>query len=218
MKTRIPILLLAIGVWTAKNAQAGPIDSAITKKAASWVAALNLNDPSKEERLTAVIATHLNTVRNWNNDHPYTEVPAGIDPATGRPLSKMDRQVIAMSAIPRTTHDSLMDGLRKDLNPDQVNAVLDKYTMGKVQFTFSGYKAIVSDLTPTEDSVILFNLEQAREQAVDYKNSKEISAIFEIYKTKNEQYLNAHGRDWHALFKAYVDAVKAKKAAARQNK
>jgi hypothetical protein len=131
----------------------------------------------------------------------------------------MDRQIIAVSAIPKTTHDSLLDGLRKDLTPDQVNAILDKYTMGKVQFTFNGYKAIVPDLTPKEDSVILSNLEQAREQAVDYKNSKEISAIFEIYKTKNEQYLNANGRNWHALFKAYVDAQKAKKAAAsKQNK
>ena len=203
----------------AAGAQTPSIDSAITKKAASWVASLNLNDAAKETRLTAVIATHLNTVRNWNNDHPYTEVPAGIDPATGRPLSKMDRQIIAVSAIPKTTHDSLLDGLRKDLTPDQVNAILDKYTMGKVQFTFNGYKAIVPDLTPKEDSVILSNLEQAREQAVDYKNSKEISAIFEIYKTKNEQYLNANGRNWHALFKAYVDAQKAKKAAAsKQNK
>ena len=209
---RIVILLLTISALTA-GAQASPIDSAIVKKAASWVASLGLNDPAKIERLTTVIATHLNAVRNWNNDHPYTTVPAGIDPATGRPLSEMDRQIIAVSAMPRTTHDSLMNGLRKDLPPEQVDAILDKYTMGKVQFTFNGYKAIVPGLTPAEDSVILSNLGQAREQAVDYKNSKEISAIFEIYKTKNEQYLNANGRNWHALFKAYVDAQKAKKNA-----
>ncbi|MBS1660542.1 MAG: exo-alpha-sialidase [Bacteroidetes bacterium] len=44
---------------------------------------------------------------------------------------------------------------------------------------------------------------------------KQVSAIFEIYKTKCEQYLNSNGRNWHALFKAYVDGVKAKKAAAQ---
>jgi len=212
---RIVFFLLAISTMAA-SAQTVAIDSAITQKAASWVASLNLNDPAKEVRLTALISTHLNTIRDWNNDHPYSIIPAGIDPATGKPLSKMDRQIIAISAMPRTTHDSLMNGLRKDLNLSQVDAILDKYTMGKVQFTFNGYKAIVPDLTPTEDSVILSNLEQAREQAVDYKNSKEISAIFEIYKTKNEQYLNANGRNWHALFKAYADAQKAKKAAAKQ--
>ena len=210
---RIPIFLLALSTLAA-HAQTPAIDSATQKKAASWVASLNLNDPGKEARVTAVIATHLSTIRDWNNNHPYTTIPEGIDPATGKPLSKMDRQIIAISGMPHTTHDSLMNGLRKDLTPDQVDAILDKYTMGKVQFTFNGYKAIVPDLTPTEDSVILSNLVQAREQAVDYKNSKEISAIFEIYKTKNEQYLNSNGRNWHALFKAYVDAQKAKKAAA----
>ena len=210
---RIPVFLLVIWMGAA-HAQSPPIDSSILKKASSWVASLQLNDPAKQQRLTAVIATHLSTIRDWNNEHPYSTIPEGIDPATGRPLSKMDRQLIAISSMPRSTHDSLMNGLRKDLTPEQVDAILDKYTMGKVQFTFNGYKAIVPDLTPTEDSVIMSNLERAREQAVDYKNSKEISAIFEIYKTKNEQYLNANGRNWHALFKAYVDEKKAKKPAA----
>ena len=42
----------------------------------------------------------------------------------------------------------------------------------------------------------------------------EISAIFEIYKTKSEGFLYANGRNWKAMYKAYTDADKAKKAAA----
>ena len=42
---------------------------------------------------------------------------------------------------------------------------------------------------------------------------QQISAIFEIYKTKNEQYLNNNGRNWRQMYKDYTDAVKAKKAA-----
>jgi len=188
-------------------------DAEADKKATEWVASLNLNDAAKQARLQQVIATHLKAIRDWNNDHPYTTVPAGIDPATGKPLSNMDRQIIAISAMPKSIHQDLMNGLRKDLNPDQVDAILDKYTVGKVAFTLNGYKAIVPDLTPTEEATILANLKQAREQSVDFKNMKQISAIFEIYKTKNEQYLNNNGRNWHQLFKTYVDAVKAKKAA-----
>jgi hypothetical protein len=75
-----------------------------------------------------------------------------------------------------------------------------------------GYQAIVPDLTTKEETEILKNLKQAREQAIDYKNMKEISAIFEIYKTKCEQYLNNNGRNWRQLFKAYVDKVKAEKS------
>ena len=53
-----------------------------------------------------------------------------------------------------------------------------------------------------------------REGAVDYKAMTQISAIFEIYKTKSEQYLNANGRDWKKLYQTYSNAAKAKKAKA----
>lgn len=191
-------------------------DAEQEKKAAEWVASLGLNDRAKEERLKAAIALHLKRVRDWHNDHPYTTVPAGINPVTGNPLSQLDRQVIANSAIPKTVHENLMTALRKDLSEEQVELILDKYTIGKVAFTMAGYKAIVPDLSPEEEVKILSFLKQAREQAIDYKNMNQISAIFEIYKTKSEQFLNANGRNWKALYKAYTDAAKAKKAAAAQ--
>jgi len=184
------------------------------EKAAAWVAALKLDDSAKETRVTKVIATHLKTIRDRHNEHPYTTVPAGNNPVTGKPLSQLDRQMIANSAMPKNVHEALMTGLRKDLSPEQVEAVLDKYTVGKVAFTLKGYHAIVPDLTAEEEKTILGFLKQAREEAVDYKNMNQISAIFEIYKTKSEQYLNANGRDWKKLYKAYSAAAKAKKAEA----
>lgn len=184
------------------------------RKAAEWVGSLKLGDAVKEARVTAVIAAHLKTIRDWHNEHPYTTVPAGINPVTGNPLSQLDRQMIANSAIPKAVHETLMTGLRKDLTEEQVEAILDKYTVGKVAFTMAGYQAIVPDLTPEEEKTILGFLQQAREEAVDYKNMNQISAIFEIYKTKSEQYLNANGRDWKKLYKAYSDAAKARKAEA----
>jgi hypothetical protein len=116
--------------------------------------------------------------------------------------------------MPKSVHENLMAGFRKDLTEEQVEAILDKYTIGKVAFTMNGYKAIVPDLTPQEETTILGFLKQAREQAIDFKNMNQISAIFEIYKTKSEQYLNSNGRNWRQLYKAYTDAVKVKKAAA----
>jgi len=182
------------------------------KKAAEWVGSLKLGDATKEARVGEVIATHLKTVRDWHNEHPYTNVPAGINPVTGKSLSPLDRQIIANSAIPKSVHENLMTGLRKDLTDGQVETILDKYTIGKVEFTMKGYKAIVPDLTAEEEKTILGFLKQAREEAVDYKNMNQISAVFEIYKTKSEQYLNSNGRDWRKLYKTYTDAVKAKKA------
>ncbi|TKK65803.1 DUF3826 domain-containing protein [Ilyomonas limi] len=218
-KTFLLLLLVSSAtVIYAQDANAeAKANTEIEQKAGEWVATLNLNDAAKTQRVTAVIATHLKAIREWNNTHPYTSVPAGIDPRTGDPLSELDRQIIANSAMPKSIHENLMNGLHTDLTDEQVNAILDKYTIGKVAFTMNGYKAIVPDLTAQEEAVIQGNLEKARAQAVDYKSMKQISAIFEIYKTKNEQYLNANGRNWHELFKAYVNAQKAKKAAAAKS-
>lgn len=186
------------------------------KKAAEWTDALNLTDAAKKETVTNAIALHLKTIRDWHNEHPFTTVPAGINPATGNRLSDLDRQVIANSAMPKSVHDSLMNVLKRELTPEQVETILDKYTVGKVAFTLKGYQAIVPDLKPEEETQILTYLKQAREQAIDYKNMNQISAIFEIYKTKCEQYLNSNGRNWRQLYKAYTDAVKAKKATEKQ--
>ncbi len=186
-------------------------DLDMEKRAKAWTDSLKLNDPEKEIRIKNVIFTHLTAVRDWNDAHPYTTVPEGINPLSGNPLTILDREVIAHSAKPKSVHVALMSGLRKDLTEEQVETILDLYTVGKVAFTLKGYHAIVPDLTKEEESVILGYLKEAREMAVDYKSMKQISAIFEIYKTKSEQYLNSKGRNWRALYKAYVDSVKAKK-------
>jgi len=185
-------------------------------KAAEWTTSLNLNDAAKETKVKAAIAAHLKTIRDWHNEHPFTTVPAGINPVTGNKLSELDRQVIANSAIPKSVHDNLMNVLKAELSTEQVEMVLDKYTIGKVSFTMGGYKAIVPDLTIEEEQKLLGFLKQAREQAIDYKNMTQISAIFEIYKTKCEQYLNSNGRNWRQLYKAYGDKIKAQKEAEKQ--
>lgn len=209
------IYSLVLGTLLTGNcfAQTGDAGDAEQKRAAEWVSGLKLEDSAKAARVSAVVATHLKATRDWHNEHPATNVAAGINPVTGKKLSELDRQMIADSALPKSVHENLMTGLQKDLSAEQVAAVLDKYTVGKVAFTLNGYRAIVPDLKPEEEKTILVFLEEAREQAVDFKNMKEISAIFEIYKTKSEQYLNANGRNWKQLYKKYTDEVKAKKAA-----
>ncbi|MDR3118214.1 MAG: DUF3826 domain-containing protein [Mediterranea sp.] len=190
-------------------------DQALEKKAAGWVEGLGL-DKEKQAAVSTLVYNHLKQVRDWHNDHPYTTIAEGINPFTGQKLSKLDREMIADSAMPKAVHEKLMKGLRNILTDEQVEYVLDKYTVGKVAFTLKGYYAIVPDLTAEEETVILGHLKQAREQAIDYKNMTQISAIFEIYKTKCEQYLNGNGRNWRQLFKAYVDKRNAEKAAAKK--
>jgi len=210
------IICITVVVMLSKSAMSQTVaDTALENKASEWVAALKLNDDAKAKKVKSAIATHLIAVREWHNSHPYTMIPEGINPTTGGKLSEMDRQIIICSTKPKSIHDNLMKVLKTELDSVQVEAILDKYTIGKVAFTLQGYKSIVPDLTAKEETEILKNLKQAREQAIDYKNMKEISAIFEIYKTKCEQYLNNNGRNWRQMYRAYVDKVNAEK---RQNK
>ncbi|WP_421944093.1 DUF3826 domain-containing protein [Pedobacter sp.] len=205
------LLLTTVNVFSQTKDVAVPEE--ILTKAKEWVSALNLTESAKKSTVENVIAVHLTTVKDWHNEHPSSTVPDGINPVTGSKLSDLDKQIIADSAMPSSVHQSLMDGLKKNLSPEQVEIILDKYTIGKVEFTMKGYKAIVPDLTADEEAKILAFLKQAREQAVDYKNMKQISAIFEIYKTKSEQMLNNNGRSWRALYSAYTKKIKEEKAA-----
>jgi len=211
-----PIICLALFIITGNafgQTRDIVVPGEILDKAKEWVSALNISDGKKKVAVEYTIATHLTTIRDWHNSHPASTVPDGINPVTGNKLSDLDKQIIADSAIPSAVHQSLMEGLNKNLSPEQVEVILDKYTIGKVDFTMKGYKAIVPDLTVEEEAKILGFMKQAREQAVDFKNMKQISAIFEIYKNKSEQLLNNNGRSWRALYNAYTKKIKEEKAA-----
>ncbi|MBA0884273.1 DUF3826 domain-containing protein [Flavobacterium undicola] len=218
MKTKNIKVLLLIGFLAlnaAVHAQTAAASDDVAK-ANEWISSLTLNDSSKENRLVQVVATHLSSIKDWHNSHSVSIVPAGINPLDGKPISDLHRQIIADSAIPSTVHQDLMSGLRKDLSEEQVALILDKYTIGKVAFTMKGYQAIVPEMTAAETTEIQKLLEKAREQAVDFKSMKEISAIFEIYKTQAEQYLNTHGRNWRQMYADYTKKIKAEKAAKKQ--
>lgn len=213
-KSFVALLIMTLTFTTIQSQTVSDSTTmSLKKKVTEWVSSLNLSDAAKEQRVQLIVFTHLKAITEWHNSHSYTLVPEGMNPRTGDKLSTLDRQMIIDSSQPVSVHQNLMDGLRKELSEEQVEMILDKYTVGKVAFTLNGYKSIVTDLTAEEEKVILTNLKKAREIAVDYKSMNQISAIFEIFKTKNEQYLIGNGRNWRALHKAYSEAAKAKKAA-----
>lgn len=192
-------------------------DIDLEKRAQSFVDTLKLNDKEKENRVFTVIRTHMKAVRDWHNDHPYTIIPKGINPRTGEVLTDVHRDVIACSTKPKSVHENLMTGLRKDLSEEQVEKVLDLYTIGKYQFTLKGFKAIVPNMTEKEEAYVVSQLRLAREEAVDYKTMKgEISAVFEIYKDKCEKYFNENGRSWKLMYKEFTNKLKAEKEAKKK--
>lgn len=202
-----------LGKYFGKDAvRAAAADESVLKKSQEIIAALNLTDEKVINLATTAVYNHRRAVRDWHNAHPYTIIPE-VDKATGRKLSKVEREMMADRMIPESVHARLLKDLNRVLTPEQVEAVFDQYTVGKVAFTMKGYYAIVPDLTDKEAKVIEGHLKQAREEALECKSMKAISQVFEIYKTKCEQYLNSNGRDWKQLFRDYVNKRKAEKAA-----
>ena len=209
--------LLSTGLFAQETPeQREKANQQIREKAAAWVKELNLNDAAKEARVAGVIATHQIEVRDFHNTHPFTLVPDGINPRTGDKMNNIEKQVLINSTKPASVHENLMSGLRADLTEEQVEFILDKYTIGKVEFTMNGYRECIPDLTAEEEAGLYEILKKAREQAVDYKNMNMISQIFEIGKTKCELYLYQHDRNFKRLYKEWTDRLKAEKAA-RQN-
>lgn len=188
----------------------------LDKKAKDWAESLQLNDAEKTAKVEKLIATHLKRVTEWHNSHPYTTVPAGINPRTGETLRNVDREIIADAAQPKHYHTDLMEGLRAILTEQQVEQILDKYTVGKVAFTLKGYKAIVPDMTAEEEAECLRLLKEARERAIDFKSMKEISEIFGMYKDKCEDYFNTHGRNWKQMYSAYYKKLQSEKKKAKK--
>ena len=105
-------------------------DASLEKKAMDWVASLNMEDDKKAGFAVTTIYNHLRKVRDWHNEHPYSTVPEGINPVTGKSLSKLDREMIADSAMPKEVHEKLMKDLRRVLTEELVEQILDKYTVG----------------------------------------------------------------------------------------
>lgn len=202
-----------LGKFFGKDAvRAAAADESVLKKSQEIIAALNLTDEKAANLATTAVYNHRRAVRDWHNTHPYTIIPE-VDQATGRKLSKVEREMMADKSIPASVHARLLKDLNRVLTPEQVEQVFDGYTVGKVAFTMKGYYAIVPDLTDEEARVIEGYLKQAREEALECKSMKAISQVFEVYKSKCEQYLNSNGRNWRQLFKDYVNKRNAEKKA-----
>jgi hypothetical protein len=157
-------------------------EAALNKRVTAIVDALDLTDPAKQQRVTAVIGTDLRAVRDAHN--------AGL---------QLDPSV----------HAAFIAGLQADLTPEQVETVKDKLTINKLPITFKVYHQIIPNLKPEDDAKILAWLQEAREQSLDVKNVDEMTPIFKKYKVEIQHYLDKQGYDWNKSYKAFVDAQKS---------
>lgn len=187
------------------------------QRAAQWLGSLQIDDLDKKQRLVRIIGDHLNAVRDWHNQQLELARSEGTNSLDAQGRVPLERQMTADAAMPRSVHSNLMAGLTANLSPEQVETILNNYTSRRAPVTMASYRAIVTDLTPEEDAHLLGLLNQAREEAIDYKSTEQIVTIFNRYKEQCQQYLIARGRDWNTLSNTYARNLEAQKAATATN-
>ena len=217
MKSLLPVVLLtallAIGPFRSlaqSNAPAAiPVPAADEKQQASLdkhikpiLDALMLQDAAKEEKVRQVLSEFFTAHAAWHqaNDAKLK----GLWNDFNRARSKQDKaaadnalaEIDGVYATFKPQHNQLIQGLGAVLSQEQIETVEDVLTVNKVKVTDNAYLEIFPSLTDEQKTVVLKNLQAAREEAVDAGSMAEKSAFFKKYKIKiEEEYLAAQGYD-----------------------
>lgn len=164
---------------TAEQAEA-KYTQAIEGRTADILKILALTDTNKIAKVHDIIIAQYRTLNAWHDANDPKLKAAGKDTST----------VAQIRASLKTIHDQYLAKLAENLTPEQVEAVKDKMTYGKVQFTYKGYITQYSNLSEENKQKILEMLKEAREEAMDGGSAEEKTAVFQRYKGKINNYLS----------------------------
>jgi hypothetical protein len=166
------------------------------------LAALSLSDAGQAAKVHDILAAQLHALSVWHaqNDAQIKELWNQFNKARSKmnvtnadaALTKID----GVYASFKPQHEKFLADLSAVLTPEQVEAVKDALTINKVMVTYNVYLQIFPTLTEAQKAVVLQDLKDAREQAIDCEAMTEKSAFFKKYKIKIEDdYLTAQGYD-----------------------
>ncbi len=178
-----------------------PVDPAylkvVTERAAKIVGSLGIDDTTKAQRVTDIIARQYVDLSRIH-DTRDAAIKAAHDQA-GDDKSRADAAITvaqndADAAIYKL-HAAYLAKLSVELTPEQVDGVKDGMTYGAANGTYDVYMRMCPDLSEEQKRQIKAWLIEARELAMDQGSSNEKHAVFGKYKGKINNYLSAAGYD-----------------------
>jgi hypothetical protein len=184
---------------------------AITERADKIVAPLALEDAEKTSRVRDLIVAQYRGLREIHaaRDAKIAEAQSPGDPAVAEAWRSVARKDADLRIFP--LHRQFVARLEAELTPEQVNQVKNGMTYGVVPLTFRRYRELLPNMAVEQQAVILANLLEAREYAMDAGSSKEKHAWFGKYKGRINNYLSAAG---YNMKQAEKDLAEKEKAAA----
>ena len=149
----------------------------IKGRAQKIVDGLNLGDANKEENVRNIIA---------NRYFLLNDIHGKYDKKT---------QEDALNAELYKHHFELQSALALYLNEEQIDAVKDGMTYGRLKRDYNAQLEMIPSLTDEEKAQILIWLHEAREYAMDAADSKGKHFWFDKYRGRTNNWLSARGYD-----------------------
>ena len=158
----------------------------ITERAGKIVATLGLPDSATFYRVRTIVAGQyraLNTVYAVRDSllkqHPTDSLKKIIQ-------QDVDTKIAGL-------HTAYLATLTKVLDSGQIDKVKDGMTYNVRQVTFNAYVQMIPQLTDQQKAVIMTDLIEAREHAMDAESSEKKHAWFGKYKGRINNYLSSQG-------------------------
>ena len=170
--------------------------SSIVKRAQKIVDGLQLNDAQKAENVRNIIANRY-FLLNEIHEACAKKKQYAKDSIQG----KGHRQRIMESAERRRDaelykhHFELASALALYLNEEQIDAVKDGMTFGRLKRDYNATLEMIPSLTDEEKLQVLIWLKEAREYAMDAADSKGKHFWFDKYRGRTNNWLSNRGYD-----------------------
>ena len=166
----------------------------IKGRAQKIVDGLNLGDANKEENVRNIIA---------NRYFLLNDIYAKYDKKT---------QEDALYAELYKHHFELASALVLYLNEEQIDAVKDGMTYGRLKRDYNAQLEMIPTLKEEEKAQILVWLREAREYAIDAADSKGKHFWFDKYRGRTNNWLSARGYDLKKERDAWMKRTEEQKA------
>ena len=166
----------------------------ILGRAQKIVDGLNLGDANKEENVRNIIA---------NRYFLLNDIHAKYDKKT---------QEDALYAELYKHHFELASALALYLNEEQIDAVKDGMTYGRLKRDYNAQLEMIPTLKEEEKAQILVWLHEAREYAIDAADSKGKHFWFDKYRGRTNNWLSARGYDLKKERDAWMKRTEEQKA------
>ena len=158
----------------------------ITERAGKIVATLGLPDSAAFYRVRTIVAGQyraLNTVYAVRDSllkqHPTDSLKKIIQ-------QDVDTKIAGL-------HTAYLATLTKVLDSGQIDKIKDGMTYNVRQVTFNAYVQMIPQLTDQQKAIIMTDLIEAREHAMDAESSEKKHAWFGKYKGRINNYLSSQG-------------------------